>query len=412
MSRISLIIVLSLVTIRPLVAQRRMSLNDCQQAALENNLILRSGRIAIERAKNLQGTAFSLEKTAISLSQDPTSGGSPDNAVTFSQTFEFPTLYSARRNQLKAETQLEKNRLEIAVSDLRKEVASAYYSLLYTIARKRIFDKQSVVYARFLQVANAKLKAGETGQLEWMNAQRLNHENEIAQGNAEKDVTIALYNLQRWLNIQEQIVPADDSLTIISFQPSVQFNAQQTPLGQMLQQQRIVSEKSLVVARQGFLPDISLSASTQAVISGFNPYDVDRSRFEKGNFMGFEIGVNIPLFFGAQRARVKVAKNDVELAETRMQEQLQQLNNQYRTAYEQYVKTQTSLNYYRTQAVAQAGEIERISQTAYEKGEIGYMEYIQNLQSALDIRNQYVTAINNYNQAVIILNYIQGDYNK
>lgn len=412
MLRTFLIIVFSLIMAPPLAAQKRMSLNDCLQAALENNLTLRSGRITVERAKNLQGTAFSIEKTAVSLSQDPTSGGSPDNALTFSQTFDFPTLYGARRNQLKAETQLEKDRLEMAVSELRKEVASAYYSLLYSRARKRILDKQSVVYARFLQVANAKLKAGETGQLEWMNAQRLSRENEIALGNAEKDVTIALYNLQHWLNTQEQIIPADDSLTVINFQPTVQFNAQQTPLGQVLQQQRMVSEKSLTVARQGFLPDISLAASTQMVISGFNPYDVDRSRYAKGNFMGFEIGVNIPLFFGAQRAKVKAAKNDVALAETRMQEQLQQLNNEYRTAYEQYVKAQTSLNYYRTQAVAQAGEIERISQTAYEKGEIGYMEYIQNLQSALDIRNQYVTAVNNYNQAVITLNYIQGDYNQ
>ncbi len=30
--------------------------------------------------------------------------------------------------------------------------------------------------------------------------------------------------------------------------------------------------------------------------------------FEGGNFMGFEVGVGIPLFYGATKARIKAAK--------------------------------------------------------------------------------------------------------
>ncbi len=57
------------------------SLEECIQSAIDNNLTMKSGRISIERAKDLQGTAFNIDKTSFSLSQDPTSGGSPHNRI-------------------------------------------------------------------------------------------------------------------------------------------------------------------------------------------------------------------------------------------------------------------------------------------------------------------------------------------
>ena len=35
-----------------------------------------------------------------------------------------------------------------------------------------------------------------------------------------------------------------------------------------------------------------------------------RSRFTEGNFFGFEIGVGVPLFYGATKAKVKAARKD------------------------------------------------------------------------------------------------------
>lgn len=398
----------SVATQLPAQDSLRMSLTECLRMADANNLSLRSSRLAVDKAKDMQATAFEIEKTEISLSQDPTSGGSPDNALTVSQTFEFPTVYGARRNKLKAETDLERGKLALSRNELHRDVSAAYYELLYAVERRRILEKQAGIYERFRFIADAKLKAGETGKLEWMNAERLNRENKIALENAEKDVLIASYSLSQLLNTDNAIMPADDSLRAMAYTPSTFFDASTTPEGLLSAQRRTVSEHTLKVARQGYLPDISLSASTQMPIKAFNPYDVDRSRYDKGNFMGFSVGVSVPLFYGSYRAKVKSAKHDVAIAETMRKEQIRAIESNYRKACEEYRKAEASLSYFSTQGSAQADEIERISQTAYEKGEIGYVEYVQNLQTALDIHNQYATAINNFNQAVIKLNYIQG----
>lgn len=390
--------------------EKTVSLSGCIEMAGRNNLALRSGRIAVERAEALQGTAFDIDKTGISLSQDPTSGGSPDNALSFSQTFEFPTIYGARRKALKEETQLERSKLEVTRNELEKNVAASYYELLYAIERRRILTQQAELYRRFLYIANAKLNAGETGKLEQMNAQRLSKENDIALSNADKDVLIARYKLQQWLNTDEDIRPVEGSLAVIDDAEltPMDFNSSATPVAQMLNQQLKVSERSLNVARQGYLPSISLALSTQLLIKGFNPYDIERERFSKGNFMGFEVGVSVPLFFGGQRAKVKAAKHDITMAEVQRQEQLQRLEKEYKAAYNGYLKAKQSLDYYRTEGKAQADELVRISQLSYEKGDIGYVEYVQNLQTAVSIREQYAAATNDYNQAVITLKYLQG----
>ena len=51
----------------------------------------------------------------------------------------------------------------------------------------------------------------------------------------------------------------------------------------------------------------------------------------------------------------------------------------------------------------------RKSQISYENGEIGYVEYIQNLQTALDVQLRFADAVNDYNQAVINLKFIKGE---
>jgi heavy metal efflux system protein len=54
----------------------------------------------------------------------------------------------------------------------------------------------------------------------------------------------------------------------------------------------------------------------------------------------------------------------------------------------------------------QADEIIRISQVSYGLGEIGYVEYIQNLTQAFTTKLSYLDALNLYNQAIIELNYV------
>ncbi|NDV96150.1 TolC family protein [Dysgonomonas sp. 521] len=386
------------------------TLDECIRLAMENNLTMKSGKISIERAKDLQGTAFNIEKTSFSLSQDPTSGGSPDNSISLSQSFDFPTVYTTRSKLLKAETNLERSNLEVTRNELVKEITGTYYQLLYAKENIKILQEQDSIYSKFLFLASAKFKAGETSRLEQMNAERLYNENKIELQKAEKDYQNVQLILQRWMNAEVSVNPLEAELPVMAANyPFNNFSAEQTPMGRVFQSQKEVSEKNLSVVKQGYLPSFNFALKNQFLIKGFNPYDVERERFNKGNFMGFEVGVNIPLFFGEQRAKTKAAKREVEIARVQQEEVVQAMQKQYQTYINDFYKAKNSLDYYTSQGIAQADDITRISQVSYEKGEIGYVEYIQNLKTAVEIHLQRTNAVNDYNQTIIMLNYIQGN---
>ena len=131
-------------------------------------------------------------------------------------------------------------------------------------------------------MAVAKFKAGETGRLEKMNAERLKRENEIKNMNAERDFRTAQLVMMKWLNTDTLIVPVDsiDDKAIFQSNPSID-----SPLLMLAKADVDVANRQLKLEKRGYLPTLSLGASIQAVIKGFNPYNVERRPYSKGDFM-------------------------------------------------------------------------------------------------------------------------------
>lgn len=395
-------------TVAAQAQEQAMTLQQCIDTALAGNLDIKGGEASAEKARAMQGTAYDLDKTSVSLSQDPTSGGSPDNGITVSQSFEFPTVYAARHKWLKAETAVARRSLAQTRNSLVRDVSACYYSLLRARREVEILQVQDSVYRKFVALATARQKAGEAGNLELMNAQRVYNENLIERGKAEKALLSAKMSLRQLLNADRDIVPADKQLSAIDCDgQATRFD--DTPLGEVYAARQAAAERSLSLAKQGYMPSINVGFTTQLLIKGFNPYDVDRSRFEKGNLMAFEVGVGVPLFWGAQKARVKAARQDVALAEISRRQAEQLLGKEQADWHNEWQRARRVLQYYTGQGLAQATEMARLSQVSYEGGEIGYVEYIQNQKTCLDVQLQYTAALDDYNQAVIMLNYLNGN---
>ena len=411
MKSILYIVAVATLSLAPVAAQAQeqaMTLQQCIDAALAANLDMKRGEVSAERARAMQGTACDIDKTSVSLSQDPTSGGSPDNGITVSQSFEFPTVYAARHKWLKAETEVARRGLGQARNVLVRDVSACYYSLLRARRVAEILQAQDSICRKFVALASARHKAGEAGSLELMNAQRACSENLIERGKAEKAVLSAKMSLRQLLNTDRDVVPADTLLSAIGYDGHAVGFAE-TPLGEVYAARKTAAERSLGLARQGYMPSISVGFTTQLLIKGFNPYDVERSRFDKGNLMAFEVGVGVPLFWGAHKARVRAARQDVELAEISRRQAEQQQGRELADWHNELCRARRVLDYYTRQGLAQATEMARLSQVSYEAGEIGYVEYIQNQKASIDVQLQYTAALDDYNQAVIMLNYLNGN---
>ena len=169
-----------------------------------------------------------------------------------------------------------------------------------------------------------------------------------------------------------------------------------------------VADKALRVAKNGYAPSLSLALKSQLVISSWDPYHENRARYDGGNFMGFEVGIGIPLFFGATKAKVKAARSDRAIAQMEMQQQQLTQQTEYKAALTRYNTAFSRMQYYEQKGAASATEIARLATLEYENGEISYIEYVSALQESIDSQLKRADAINAYNQAVVALKRICG----
>lgn len=382
----------------------KMTLQQCFQLADRQNLALLSGRKAVEKAQVMQGTAWDLDKTEIAFSQNPASSGDTDNGLTFSQSIEFPTVYTARRGQLKAETQAEKSRLNVTSQQLRLEIASAYYAMLYQTHRLQILLQQDSVIQRYCDVAAKRYKAGEARQLEFLSADRMRNDNRLEMTKVKNEAENLQTALMALLNTTTPVVPAADNL-VISQSSSVNaaFNYQQTADAQYQKDLISALDQEVKCAKTGYAPSLSLALRSQLLIDSWDPYHINRQRFTEGNFFGFEVTVGVPLFYGATKAKVKAAQKDREVAQLAMQQEQREKERDYKQGYNRLQNAIKRMEYYSGENMAKAKDIERLSTLEYENGEISYVEYASALQEAIDMRLKQAEVVNEYNEAVLAL---------
>lgn len=382
----------------------KMTLQQCFQLADRQNLALQSGRKAVEKAQVMQRTAWDLDKTEIAFSQNPASSGDTDNGLTFSQSIEFPTVYTARRGQLKAETQAEKSRLNVTSQQLRLEIANVYYAMLYQTHRLQILLQQDSVIQRYCDVAAKRYKAGEARQLEFLSADRMRNDNRLEMTKVKNEAENLQTALMALLNTTTPVVPAADNLVIPQSSPmNAAFNYQQTADAQYQKDLISALDQEVKCAKTGYAPSLSLALRSQLLIDSWDPYHINRQRFTEGNFFGFEVTVGVPLFYGATKAKVKAAQKDREVALLAMQQEQREKERDYKQGYNRLQNAIKRMEYYSGENMAKAKDIERLSTLEYENGEISYVEYASALQEAIDMRLKQAEVVNEYNEAVLAL---------
>ena len=409
MKRILIITAILLSTLPAVMGRRVMTLQQCVDSALLNNGLVKAASLEIEKAGILKGTAFDVPKTGITLKQTPADGGGPDNGVTFSQDFEFPTVYLEKSKVLTARENIERSNYNIVVNDLKYEVVSLYHTLLYQRELLNLNERLDEMYDRFCKLATVRYDEGDCSALEKMNAVRMLERNRQERTGLLQDFNTGSEKMRFLTGCNEVIEPSETPLVpIAQLVDSLSFSFDHTPQGLLADSQIALSDRNIVLSRHELLPDIYLAATVQALIKSFNPYHIDRTRFEQGNFMGFEVGISVPLFFGSQRSKIKAAETDLNIARLKKETDAMEAENRFNTLLAELEKATRQLGYFTGTALGQADEIKRLAEVSYEYGEIDYMEYMNNLETFYSIHKEYLDAVNEYNQTVLRINHLIG----
>ncbi|MEO6165948.1 MAG: CusA/CzcA family heavy metal efflux RND transporter [Chitinophagales bacterium] len=375
-------------------ASRILSLDSCTAMALKNNPALQSSQLQVTQQEKLQKTGFDLGKTQIfyeneDLIKDNSSEGILK--IGFSQTIDFPTTYLAQSKLNRQQTGIAETNRSLTEKELIRDVRFAYFDLWLVVEKQKLWQQQDSVFASFADAATLRFSAGETNKLELISSQAKRKEIQLALQAAISDVAIAQQELMQLLNTTELVLPVGGAMEKLQEVIIAQSTAH--PFLNVYQQRISLAGYQKKVAVNKLLPDLSLRYFNQ------NWYG------KEPGYRGYSFAVGIPLFFWAQQGKIQGAKLQQQIAQKDFESATLQFNAAYNKALLQYSKQQQLLQYYESAGLRQADELLNNATLAFRNGEIGYLEYTALLSQGSAIRSNYLTALNNYNQAVIQINY-------
>ena len=384
-------------------------LKQAIQMALDSNLAIRTSTYAVEVQKALKGASWDIPKTSIDGQYGQFNSYSKDNSFTVSQSFAFPTVYInqhklAKANIKSSEWQLKTTQLEIAT-----QVKQIYWQLAYLYSKQKLIVYQDSLYSGFQKAAELRAKTGETNRLEMISArsQSLEVKNQLRQINA--DLIICNQKLQTILNLETTLYPADTVLHRIEYLPAVDKPALtgNPSVGYVNQQIEVTRmEKKLESSR--ILPDLSIGYFSQTIQGSQEVNGIPRTFGAGDRFTGIQAGIAVPIWFAPNSAKAKAAKLKAKAAQTNAENYSKALSGSYRNLMLEFSKNTNSVEYYEKQAIPEADLIIEQATKSYKAGAMDYLDYILNLNRALGIKQNYLDALNFYNQTIISIDFITG----
>jgi heavy metal efflux system protein len=370
-----------------------LSPDAAKQIAFKNHPVIQQGNLFIQQQQMLVKTAGTLDPLNISSSLGQINSNVFDYNVGMSQSFKSTGAYKAEKNLLQQNVSVANATLAVTKNELVKNVTAAYYNWLYAWQQYYLLNELDSTYRDFANYANKKFDAGETGILEKTNAKTQLSDVQLKKKQAQADINIYERELQQWMVTADKLLPPKEYSLLPEPALADSSAIQNNPLLQYSRQQITLNNAAVQVEKSKGLPSFSIGGATQSLdrISSFNV---------------FNAGINIPIFKNGVKTRTKAAQLNVQIAEKENDKAKLQLSSAYNQLFEQFTKAAEQLKYYKNEGLQYAAVILNAAVKSYKAGNIGYLEYIQNIKEATGIKAGYLQAINDYNQTIIRINYL------
>lgn len=389
------------------IQPQTITLDDAIALATRSNLLVEAAGNEAEAGAAGKRAAWDFGKTSVEAEYGQINSKQQDNSITLSHTFAFPTVYTAQHSL--ADAVAKKTKVEHAVARLEAAIQTKrlYWLVVYLRSTRRVLLMQDSLYRGFLRAAELRAATGETTQLEAMTARSHQMETSNRLREIETDLATAARSLQVLLKSDAAILPADSVLPLHVYSSRTLQSPADNPMRTLPALEAEVAAQEARVVFHNNLPDITIGWSSQTSIAAadaqtgvvFGPED---------RFTSVRLGISLPLWFLPFAAKQEAATLRAAAVRARTAYRLQSLDLQMQNLRDDVEKFRQSSEYYTVQAVPEAGLIEAQAAIRYKAGAMDYLEFVQAITHAAEIRSHALRAQYELTMAMISLEYYQG----
>jgi cobalt-zinc-cadmium resistance protein CzcA len=375
--------------------QQEVSLEEAIAYGLKNNKGLQSAKNQVDMQEQLEGTAYTIDKTDIYYSFDQNNIAPNDlalNVFGINQAIKFPSFYASQKKVLKEQTNMAASQYQMDEQLMKKEITKAYYTVSHWQEMVNNYSYLDSIYKKFAAAASQRYQAGETNNLANLLAQSKSKEIEVALYQSKMNHEKSLVQFNKWIQ-------ADTFYTVAN---EVTQNMEVLPLDtannaflQYLNQSMVLSEKQLAANKKSLLPDLKIGAF-QGTNNGLSP----------NRFYGVQAGVAVPLFYGADKAKIQASKTEILMKQNDFDNYSTQIQANYQALLNELMAYKSGIDYYHDFGEKLHTETLLNAHEAFKAGEIDYLQFVTLLDYANTIKMNYLQNNFFYNLTVIEANNI------
>lgn len=432
------VILTSLFTWVPVLAQRKLTLEECLRIGIENNLSLVGSRNELRKAKHLlsENRAKLLPQiNAVAGFNDNfnppvsvTDGSAYGNPYNVTKTLQYnasaglqlqmplynQTVYTAIDI---ARTMNELNRLsyEKAREDLVLQISKMYYLGQNTVEQLALIQENRVRLQELRDITQAFFDNGMAMEVD-VKRVNINLENLQVQYDNAKSMLVQQLNLLKYV----MDYPAEEEIALTPVNPeqveSVSLTGLRSDLYelQLLESQKKLTGQQKDLIRQGYLPSLSLTGSWM-----YSAYtDKARHWFHSGPSnhwypsSGLGLTLRVPIFDGLdKRARIRKAQIDEENARLNYENMRKNMETQYLNATNDLMNNQRNFQKQKDNYLL-AEEVYQVTTDRYREGIASMTEVLQDEMRMSEAQNNYLSAHYNYQVANLTLLKLTGQLDR
>lgn len=377
-----------------------VDLNTAIKIGLENHLLIQSQLESIEISKKQEKSSFNPDKLIVNGSYGNINSYELDNSFSVGLTLQFPSVYILQGKVFKQSTLVAVENKKMAELELAAQIKYWYYRILLLTKKAELLSSADSIYTNFLDRVNYKLQVGETNLLEKSMAEIQKMQIDLQSEANYYEIQMAkdkfnfyLGNLQKYEPKVLDIKYPEPQLSDTNAASYPKLKAAE--LNVTRQKLNWKKEKSVL------LPGLNLNYYNMTIIGWQKVDNIDTYFGPSTRFSNFTVGIHLPLFFWGQSATIKSSKLMYKKSMTDFALAKFEYNAELNIALNDLEKQNKIVEHYEQTGLEQAKILVNNANNQYNQGNIGYLEWAYLINQSIQLNNDYLDAINNYNNSII-----------
>jgi len=375
-------------------SSRMISLDEAVATALRHNKELAAYSLRTDEQKALVRAAVEVDKTLFTYGSDQNNiaaNNAPLHVWGVEQQVSFPSLYSAAVSSRQRALALAETELAIRRDALKQKVSAAYVELQVLSERKVIFQQLDSLYAHLLTGTSKQRDLGTISQLDWltMEAKRQQAMQRLQEADNQLGVAQAAFKTLLGCDSAYTVSP---TLTVLTTGGRA---IEASPFVDWLQRKEDLDEASLSLERRKLLPDFT-----------FNYFLGTNFQANAKYYHGFEAGIALPLFFGAQQAKIKASKLALSATRQLSAHEYDQLKTKHQRLLNDQHLYQARMHYFNDKGRQLYEELLRTATLGLQSGDIDVQRFTLSLETALQLKLDYLANVLDYTNTTLEITYL------